>query len=424
VDSRERAGEKGRPLLPLLLAAVALASCRHDINLLGPRDGGGIDTTGPGMTDGGADRAGEAGSDTIVGPGCTAPGVPIQLPTAGGPTCAAALETRAHRFVLCACETMNAPARIRTDSFTVDPASFDESGAALGFDSDLVANAEVRAGGAFYVAGAGGIRAADQIRSEGSLRVGGPLTLLSDGASADVNGDAYVAGNITGSVQIDGTLHAPSTAVLGSDVRSNGRVTEAVTVPPPCDCSAGFVDIAGAIASAAAANDNAAIGLAPSRLAAVPLAATIELPCGHFYLDQINADAPVVLIVRGRALLAVGGDVRLHAGLTVVVDPSAELDLLVSGWLSADGAFGAAGAAARFRVWVAGTDSVTFDNGTAVHAVIHAPFAPFSAPNGISLYGSLLARSASLGADSTLHFDRAILAAGTVCGEPAAPVVP
>ena len=59
-----------------------------------------------------------------------------------------------------------------------------------------------------------------------------------------------------------------------------------------------------------------------------------------------------------------------------------------------------------------------------MHAVIHAPFAPVSAPSGISLYGSLLARSISIGADSTLHFDRAIRAAGTICGEPAAAVVP
>ena len=413
----------------LLVAAILPAGCRHNINLLGPPADGGGDTVVVGTMDGGdasSDRAGDSAGDAVVGPACTGVGPPIQLPTAAGATCAAALETRSHRFVLCACETMNAPARIRTDAFDSNPASFEEAGAAIGFDGDLVANAEVRAGGAFYVAGAGGIRASDQIRSEGSLRVGGPLTLTSSGgASADVSGDAYVAGDISGSVQIEGTLHAPATAVLGSDVRSNGRVTEAVTVPPPCDCSAGFVDIAGAIASAAASNDDAAIGLAPGRLASVPLAATIELPCGRFYLDQINADAPVILIVRGRALLAVGGDVKVHGGLTVVLDPLAELDLLASGWLSASGAaVGALGAAARFRVWVGGTDSVTFDNGTTVHAVIHAPFAPVSAPSGISLYGSLLARSISIGADSTLHFDRAIRAAGTICGEPAAAVVP
>jgi hypothetical protein len=36
----------------------------------------------------------------------------------------------------------------------------------------------------------------------------------------------------------------------------------------------------------------------------------------------------------------------------------------------------------------------------------------------------VLARSVSLGVDSLFHFDRAILAAGTTCGEPAADVVP
>ena len=35
-----------------------------------------------------------------------------------------------------------------------------------------------------------------------------------------------------------------------------------------------------------------------------------------------------------------------------------------------------------------------------------------------------VARSITIGVDSTVHFDRAILEAGTVCGEPAAVVVP
>jgi hypothetical protein len=47
-----------------------------------------------------------------------------------------------------------------------------------------------------------------------------------------------------------------------------------------------------------------------------------------------------------------------------------------------------------------------------------------AAPSGLDLRGSLLARDAVIGADATLHYDRAILAAGTVCGEPAGAIVP
>ena len=81
-------------------------------------------------------------------------------------------------------------------------------------------------------------------------------------------------------------------------------------------------------------------------------------------------------------------------------------------------------APARFRVWVAGGDSVTFDGAPSVYAVVHAPAAPVSAPAGLPLWGSLLARAISINADSMLHYDRAIFAAGSVCNEPEAVPVP
>ena len=145
-----------------------------------------------------------------------------------------------------------------------------------------------------------------------------------------------------------------------------------------------------------------------------------------FYLTEIDADAPVTLVVRGRTLLAIGGDVTARAGFTVQLDPSAELDLLVGGQLivTGGGTFGAAGAAARFRVWVASPTTVLFDGAPMVSGVIHAPAAPVTASSGLPLSGSLLARSVAIGADSDLHFDRAIREAGTICGEPAATAVP
>ena len=155
----------------------------------------------------------------------------------------------------------------------------------------------------------------------------------------------------------------------------------AITVPPPCDCSAGFVDVARAIAAAAATNADDAIGLQPTALADVTTPTSIALPCGVFYLTEIDAEAPVTLVVRGRTLLAIGGDVTARAGFTVQLDPSAELDLLVGGQLivTGGGTFGAAGAAPRFRVWVASATTVLFDGAPAISGVIHAPAAPVTA---------------------------------------------
>jgi len=432
----------GRAAL-LAAVAVAAASCNHDVNLTAPRADGGAGsggsngsggttglggtggTTGTGGTGGGAATTG-GGGGSGGSPACSGVGAPIVLPTSTNAACAAALESRGHRFVLCSCGDMSAPAQVRSDAFdSRSPIVMDENAAAYGINGNLNAIGELRAGGAIYVAGANGVTASSQFRTSGSLRVGGPMTMTTND-NADIGGDAYINGNVTGNVKISGTLHAPTGAALGSGVEYATLVSEAVTVSPPCDCSAGFVDVAGAIAAAATSNADGAIGLQPTALASVTTPKIVELSCGTYYLTAVDATAAVTLVVHGRALLAVAGDVTARNGFAVQLDPNAELDLLIAGGLTTrnGGTFGATIAPARFRVWIGGTSSIVFDGAPWIGAVVHAPSAAVTASAGLPLWGSLLARSISIGADSMVHYDRAILAAGTICGEPAAAVVP
>jgi hypothetical protein len=394
------------------VVAVLAAGCQREIKLL-PR--------APGGNDGPAGEGGGGSGDGGAAAACTGSGEPIRLPTSAGPTCASALEARGHRFVLCACEAMTVPGRIRTDAFDSRNAAIsDETSAAIGVNGGLQSTTEVRAGGALIVAGADGIRALDHVEAATTLRVGGPLTRSS--SNADVGADAYVAGNVSGSVRIDGALHLPAGAAVGAEVQAASIVREDVAVEPPCDCSAGFADVAAALQSAIAANDNAAAGLRSDLLASVTAPVRIDLPCGTFHLDGIDAQSSVTFAVHGRALLAIPGDVTLRGGFSVELDPAAELDLLLAARLTTSGGdpFGAAAAPARFRVWIAGTSSVVFDDQPEVSAVVRAPAAIVTASAGLSLYGSLLAKAFAPGADTLLHFDRAILEAGAGCGEPAA----
>ena len=52
----------------------------------------------------------------------------------------------------------------------------------------------------------------------------------------------------SGRLRVSGTLHVPPGAQLTGGVEYATLVNEAITVSAPCDCSAGFVDVAGAIA--------------------------------------------------------------------------------------------------------------------------------------------------------------------------------
>jgi hypothetical protein len=429
-----------RPVSPGTLVAVLVAAlaggCRRDIRLIPAVDGGeggaagttlaGAAGTGGGVGGAGGETGGTAGRlDGGTGPACTGLGDPIRLPTATGATCAAALATRGHRFALCACDSLTVLNRIRTDTLDSTNAGWqdDNATAAVGTNGGLQTTAELRAGGAIYV---GGVAIADEhLQSSASLRVGGALTQID--SNTDVGGDAYVGGAVSGDVRVSGTLHVPVSALVAGAVQSAAVSREVVTVAPPCDCSAGFVDVAAGLALAAVDNGNAAAGLAQAALANVAAPARIDLGCGTTFLDAINAQAKVTLAVHGRALLAVAGDVAVRAGLDVVLDAGAELDLLVGGRLTTSGAgavFGAVTAPARFRVWVAGTSSISFDDGPSIGAIVHAAAAPVSASAGLTLYGSLLAPSLTLGGDGALHFDRAVLSAGAACGEPVAAPIP
>ncbi len=424
-----------RRATPILAAALALAAgaaapaCHRDIRLLPLADeegGAGAGVTGVGGAAGaGVDGAtgGAAGAGMIS---CSGLGPSIMLPTATGLVCASALEARGHRFGLCTCDAFALGSRLRTDAFDSTNSNFnDEVSAAVGIDGVLTTTAELRAGGAIYVAGAGGVYAADHLQAGASFQSNGPLTMLQ--SNADLLANASVNGAISGEVQVGGTLQVPTTADVGPQVQADSVVAGAVSVTPPCDCA--DIDLQSAMRTAMMTNNDAAAGLDPNAFTTTQVSQTLDLYCGTYYLSSMQPTAPITLAVHGRVLLAVMGDVRLQGGgLTVNLDPGAELDLLIGGWLTTagGGTIGAPAAPARFRIWIAGTDSVTFDDQPTVAAVIHAPDASITAPDGLTISGSLLAKSLILGGNSQsfLHYDRAILSAGVPCGEPAAAVVP
>ncbi|HEY4395935.1 MAG TPA: hypothetical protein VGP64_17850 [Polyangia bacterium] len=425
-----------------LLVTVAAPACHRDIHLLplADADGGartGVGGAGVGGAAGIGGAAGDSGVAAADGGGITCAGglgPPIMLPTATGMVCASTLEQRGHLFGLCTCQDLILGSQLRTDAFDSTDPHFndDQMSSAVGIDGALSIDANgpnLRAGGAVYVAGTAGVYAAGSLEAGASFRSNGPLTMLS--ANASFQSDAFVNGLISGQVQIDGTLRVPQTADVGPQVQANSVVTEAVSVSAPCDCNGGFVDLLGAINTAAGSNNDTAAGLDPNSFGKVLISRTLDLSCGTYYLSSLQASAPVTLAVHGRALLVVQGDVNVQGGdLAVSLDAGAELDLVVGGWLlvSGGGTIGAPAAPARFRMWVAGTDaqSVVFNGQPTIAAVIHAPTTTVSATNGLTISGSLLTQSLFLGgtSQSYVHYDRAILKAGAACGEMPASVIP
>ena len=408
------------------------AACSRDIRLLPshPAHDGAIEVGTNGDALAGIDASTDAG--ITMNKFCAGLGDPVRLPTASGPVCASALAARGGRFALCSCSDLQVTAPIHTDSFDSTSSSPSIGGvggigsvrttAAIGVNGLIGSSAEIRAGGALYVTSV--IAATRHIETVRSLRSGGIVLIDAD---AHVAGDAYLTASISGILRVDGILHMPPNVGVdpASMVPESSILREAVSIPPPCDCDPSFANLNTAVASAVAVNDNGVVGLPMNALASLQTTTGVNVTCGVYVLSSIDAAQSLIFTVRGRALVAVTGDVILRGGMMVSLDPGAELDLLIGGRLMVSGS-GAVGstAPARFRIWVAGTDSVVFDGAPAVGAMIRAPQAAVTASTGLRLSGGLVAGSVMAGGEVDVHFDEAILSAGTSCGEPAAAAVP
>ena len=124
-------------------------------------------------------------------------------------------------------------------------------------------------------------------------------------------------------------------------------------------------------------------------------------------------------------MIAVAGDVVLGGGMTVMIDPGAELDLLIGGALTSYGAFPVGDyLAARLRVWMAGAAPITLNGRPVIGGLFQAPLSTVSAPAGMEIYGSIIAASFSLGDQVLVHYNQAALVGGTPCGDPQVDTVP
>jgi hypothetical protein len=415
----------------LAMSGIA-PSCGDSGHLLGragaPDAGAGSDGA-PGKIDGsGADGPPKGDASGLADGGsvaCSGLGPHAVLPTSGGLACASALTTRYHRFAVCLCDSLNVTAPLYTDYFdsTGGPTS-SQPPAAVGINGDLQASARLQAFGSVAVVGAGGITSSDTLVSLGSLYVPGPMHIPSGDVEAAE--DVYAGGNIQGILIVGGTLYIdPSANDALAIISAAYTVRVPLVIEQPCDCNPGAVEVTGAIDTAMARNDNAMAGIAPDRLAAVTSSTLLDIPCGTYALTSIDTQQSLVLAVHGRAVVAVAGDVTLRAGFTVTLDPGAELDLLVGGRLLTSGSNSIGSMTpARFRIWVAGSQTVVFDDDPMVGAVVHAAGAQVTASSGLELSGALFAKTLTSGAKVNVHFDQAVFSIGASCGEPPATAVP
>lgn len=382
----------------------------------------------------GADLAGAGGASADAGAQsgdyCAGKGPPILISGngqgavdgGGGQACSGRLAAVAFRYGLCTCAAFNAGATVTVDSYDSQQAMTPRSlGGSVGLNGPMATNSLVSISGSLWIGDPGGLRftsvsVGQELRSAGAAVGSGDLSV---GGSAFVNGDASVGG----ALRVGGTLTVPAGSAVAGNPTPPRVVRAPVTVAPPCDCSAqNQIDIAGYVAQHRGRNDNQAIALDPERLHNFNGDATLALPCGRYYLTQINGNGRLSLQVDGRVALFIGGDVEFSQDLTVTLGAGGELDLFVAGTLRGGATLrlGSPQTAARLRVYVASSSSISLSGAVTLSGNLYAPLASLDVGGPLTVYGAVFVRNLATPAPVQIHHDAAIFRAGDQCPAPPA----
>jgi hypothetical protein len=374
----------------LAVALLLSQGCTRDTNLLSTEDAG----------------------------SCSGTGEAVQLGDKA--PCAGALAAMALRYALCTCDALVLERGLFTEGGSGGPMRGPPMvpPAAVGTDDYFQVAGPSQVGGALTAAGGDGAGFTRTAAVLGTLRSGGALRanqFLSTG------GDAYVAGDLLGKIEIGGTLHVPEGANLAPGVDAADVVDEPVTIDAPCGCAAGpLLDVTQLVENRAALNDDARIQLQPDAFSDGNGPESLDLPCGQYFLKSLTTPDGVELelLVHGRVALFVGGDVQLGNGLRVTLDTGAELDLIVAGDFAVQSGTVGAEASELVRLWL-GSATIRLGSMAALSASVYAPSATLLGDGDLGMRGALLVGSLSVPGDVSIHYDADLLYDGLSCGAPA-----
>jgi hypothetical protein len=357
---------------------------------------------------------------------CEAPGPVVHLGGTDDASCAGAIASRLGRYALCTCRDL-----VLTGGLNVDePPGMGGAGppppgappaavfhTPVGTDGNLQVAGMTHIRGSLIAAGTGDALFMRSGFIQGNLHAGGELTSQ---AMMDlfVAGDAFAATGVSGRFAVGGALHVPDGVVVPPEVRAREVTREAVMVDPPCGCAAGPVfDVGAAVAARKTRNANDHLAFPVSLLADVESHQVLDWGCGEYYVPAISSGNGGVLEfhIHGHVGIFVDGPLTLGDNFIVMLDPGADLDLVVAGSLITTGrVFGSPASSARTRLWTAAT-TITLPDQVQFGAAVYAPAAVFLAGAGLTFSGTLYTGTLSVAGDVRITYDPTATGAGAAC---------
>jgi hypothetical protein len=384
-------------------------------------DGGAVgDGDGGVLLDDGGSPIVPDGGDFCSGGG---PIVPVSTggSTTTWQTCTGTIAATTFINALCTCRDANMGGYLYTRGFNSSqgPAgSGNPGGAAVGINGAYSISAGYTdVGGSFTV---GGTHSSTLI---GYLQVHGDMSLADQmlvPGYTKVARDGWLGASFTdvGVFDVGHDLHHQASVTAISLSVAGANTQEPVSVSPPCPCAPqDILDVGALVDYLQLHNDDAANGVSPSVLNNVVGSATLTLPCGEYWLEQIDGLGFTTVNVTGRVALAIGGDLNAIGKLEFHLDPTAEIDIFVKGNLTLGGyaVFGNQDRPADTRIYVAGTQDVTLVGAGEFVGNLYAPNARVLAVGYANVYGSIFALDFNIPGYARFTYDEAILNAGDNC---------
>lgn len=291
---------------------------------------------------------------------------------------------------------------------------------------------------------------------DGSLVLGGTGPAPVGGDAPVISGDLKLAGalNFAGSIQVLGDAYSrelpvgTGTLAIAGDLHHDSQLGAAATLPPnvtvagklisedyasapPCACApSAMPEITQMIAAAASGNDNARVGIDPNSLVNLIAARPVEFGCGRYFLSTVSSLAGLQWNVSGHVTVFVFGDVAVKGDVAVTLAPDAQLDLVIGGNLTLDGAarFGDPTRPGASRIYVQGQvqlssmgDLPTLARPTTAFGEsvivgnLYAPAATLLIAPPTDVYGSLFVGKLLILQNVLVHYDPSVIAQPAAC---------
>lgn len=236
----------------------------------------------------------------------------------------------------------------------------------------------------------GGLEATGNLEVTGNLQSAGTVD---DVGNIEVGGSLHAGGDLKGI----GRLSVSQELAVGGQnsfigyMEAGSEVAYQPVAEPACGCAEDqILDVAGAVAAAKVANDNAANGVPTS---VRNLGATaIKLTAGSYYLTDLEAIGATGLSIDGAVSLYLDGDL-VHVGAAWVhLEPGASLDMYVSGSVKTIGHvdLGNKWEPSQFRLYIGGSEEASLNVGNQIfNGAIYAPKADITYVGNTQIRGAL-----------------------------------